>query len=259
MAIDLSKIKSRLATLKTTNNKTTNLWKPEPGTQTIRIIPYIHNKENPFLEMHFHYDFGGKTILSPITFGRPDPIVEFAEKLKSTGAKEDWQLGKKLEPKMRTYVPILVRGKESEGVKFWGFGKTVYQELLNIISDADYGDITDPTAGRDVKVTFKTAEEAGKSFPETSIMVKPNTSAATDDTGVLEKIKAMPKITDIFKEPTYEDLTKALESYMNGTPEEGTSDTSKPANTNKDNIAKESKPVAKVSDVNEAFNDLFNK
>ena len=40
-----------------------------------------------------------------------------------------------MEPKMRTYVPVLVRGKESEGVKFWGFGKLVYQELLG----DDYG------------------------------------------------------------------------------------------------------------------------
>ena len=35
-----------------------------------------------------------------------------------------------MEPKMRTYVPILVRGAESEGVKFWGFGKQVYTELF---------------------------------------------------------------------------------------------------------------------------------
>ena len=26
---------------------------------------------------------------------------------------------------MRTFAPVVVRGKESEGVKFWGFGKTV--------------------------------------------------------------------------------------------------------------------------------------
>ena len=64
---------------------------------------------------------------------------------------------------MRTYAPVVVRGEESQGVKFWGFGKTVYQELLSII-DPDYGDITDPISGRDVSVEFKTAEETGASF-----------------------------------------------------------------------------------------------
>jgi len=44
---------------------------------------------------------------------------------------------------MRTFAPVIVRGEESQGVKFWGFGKTVYQELLSIIADPDYGDITE--------------------------------------------------------------------------------------------------------------------
>ena len=35
---------------------------------------------------------------------------------------------------------MVVRGEEKQGVKFWGFGKTVYQELLSIM-DPDYGDI----------------------------------------------------------------------------------------------------------------------
>ena len=70
---------------------------------------------------------------------------------------------------MRTYVPVLVRGEESEGVKFWGFGKNVYQELLGFFADPDYGDLTDPVNGRDVTVEFKTAAELGKSYPETYI------------------------------------------------------------------------------------------
>ena len=35
-----------------------------------------------------------------------------------------------MEPKLRTFVPVVVRGEEGEGVRFWGFGKTVYQEIL---------------------------------------------------------------------------------------------------------------------------------
>ena len=50
---------------------------------------------------------------------------------------------------MRTYAPVVVRGEESQGVKFWGFGKTVYQELFHN-SHPDYGDITDQVSGRDV-------------------------------------------------------------------------------------------------------------
>ena len=38
-----------------------------------------------------------------------------------------------MEPKLRTFVPIIVRGQEGDGVRFWGFGKTVYQEILGYI------------------------------------------------------------------------------------------------------------------------------
>ena len=59
-----------------------------------------------------------------------------------------------MEPKLRTFVPVVVRGEEGEGVRFWGFGKTVYQEILGYI-DPDYGDITDPTSGRDLTIEYK--------------------------------------------------------------------------------------------------------
>ena len=174
-----------LSQLQQSNQRTTNLWKPSPGKTQIRIVPYKFNKDNPFIELYFHYDLGGKNYLSPISFGRPDPIEEFSTKLKNTGNKEDYQLGKKLEAKLRTFVPVIVRGEENEGVKFWGFGKTVYQELLGFISDPDYGDISDPTNGRDVVVEFHTAEETGKSFPSTTIRVKPNVTPVSDNKEVI--------------------------------------------------------------------------
>ena len=223
------------------------------------MVPYSHRKENPFLEMYFHYDFGKKTYVSPITFGNPDPVVEFADKLKSTGDRDEWIMGRKIEPKMRTYVPVVVRGKESEGVKFWGFGKTVYSELLSIISDPDYGDITDLMNGRDITVEFIPAEGADR-FPKTSIRVKPNTSVVTDDKAIATKITNQPKITDIFPEPTYEELEKALAQWMN--PENADSDantTHTPSNNSEETAETTTSDTTKKTDVSAAFNDLFNQ
>ena len=250
--MDLNAIKNRLNQLQTTNTRTSNLWKPQPGQQLVRIVPYKHNKDNPFIELYFHYDLGGKNYLSPISFGRPDPIEEFAQKLKSTGSKDDYRLGRKIEAKMRTFAPVVVRGEEKEGVRFWGFGKTVYQELLSIIADPDYGDITDPSSGRDVAVEFKTAEETGKSFPSTSIRVKPNQTPITEDASILEAIKETQKnITEIYQERSYDELTQALNDYLNG----GTESTEK--------TKEEAKTSSKASSYNsketsDAFDDLFN-
>jgi hypothetical protein len=137
--MDINAIKNRLTQLESTSSTTKSFWKPQPGKQVVRIVPYKHNKDNPFIELFFHYSLGdNKTYLSPVSFGRPDPVQEFADKLKSTGNKDEWIQGKRLEPKMRTFAPVIVRGQENEGVKFWGFGKTVYQELLSVIADPDY-------------------------------------------------------------------------------------------------------------------------
>jgi len=257
MALNLDAIKAKLNQLNKSDDKKQNLWKPESGKTRVRIVPYIHRKENPFLELYFHYDIGKRSMLSPITFGNADPIVEFAEKLKKTGDKEDWLMGRKIEPKMRTYVPVIVRGKESEGVKFWGFGKTIYTELLSIISDPDYGDITDLMNGRDIDVEFTPAE--GGAYPKTAIRVKPNTQPATEDKEIAQKIMNQPEITDLFPEPTYEELEAALAEWMN--PENADSDVDSEDDEEETPApAKTSKPAAtkKIDDVASAFDDLFN-
>ena len=254
--MDINAVKKRLAQLQTSTTRSTNLWKPQPGKTQIRIIPYKLNSDTPFIELFFHYDLGGKTFLSPTSFGRPDPIEEFADKLKQSGNREDWRLGKKLESKLRTFAPVVVRGEEKGGTKFWGFGKTVYQELLSIIADADYGDISDPVNGRDVVVEFKTAEETGASFPKTSIRVKPNQIPITEDKAVLTDLLDNQKdIREVYNELTYDELAEALGDWLNPSDGEETttkSDTNVPASTLQS-------AVSNTSNVTDAFDDLFNK
>jgi len=193
-----------------------------------------------------------RSYLSPISFGRPDPIEEFAQKLKASGNKEDYQLSKKLEAKMRTFAPVIVRGEESQGVKFWGFGKTVYQELLSIIADPDYGDITDPVNGRDVSVEFISAEESGASFPKTNIRVKPNQTPISDEPSVLELVKTSQKdITEIYQEQSYDDLTNVLNEWLNPSEDSSEEDTEESAPAS--DLA-----TSKVKDTSEAFDELFN-
>ena len=250
--MDITAIRKRLEQLQTSNTKTSNLWKPQPGKQVVRIVPYQHNKDNPFQELFFHYDLGGKTYLSPITYGRPDPIEEFAQKLRSSGNKEDYQIAKKLMAKMRTFAPVIVRGEESEGVRFWGFGKMVYQELLSVIADPDYGDITDAMNGRDVTVEFISAEEAGKNFPVTNIRVKPNQTPITDDDKLLDKLlNEQPNIQEMYQERSYEELTEVLNNWLTPADDES-EDTG-------ESVTTEVLSQKTVKDTSEAFDQLFNK
>ena len=252
--MDLNAIRKRLGQLQTTNNRTSSLWKPQPGKTQIRIVPYELNKDNPFIELFFHYNLNNRSYLSPISFGRPDPIEEFAQKLRASGNKEDYQLSRKLEAKMRTFAPVIVRGEEKQGVKFWGFGKTVYQELLSIIADPDYGDITDPVNGRDVVVEFLSAEETGASFPKTNIRVKPNQTPVSDDPELLELVKKQQDIRDIYQEQSYDDLTEVLNEWLNPDETSSEEETEESATVSTNQLSETSK-VSKTAD---AFDDLFN-
>ena len=250
MAIDLDAIRRKLNNLQTQTGRQDNLWKPEPGKNQVRIVPYQHNKENPFIEMYFHYDLGKKNYLSPITYGEPDPVEEFAGKLRATGKSDDFKLARKLSPKMRCYVPVIVRGQESEGVKYWGFGKQVYTELLGFISDPDYGDITDVKSGRDISVEFTPAEGVGN-YPKTAIRVKPNMTAATEDANIADKIVSGQKeIFEIFRKNSYDDLKAVLEEWLN--PDGG--EQAAPVQS-----TSASTGVSSTKDVETAFDDLFNE
>lgn len=257
MAINLDAIKQKLKQMQETSTAgskgSEHMWKPPVGKSQIRIVPYAFNKDNPFSELYFHYEIGKRTMLSPYSFGQPDPIVEFAEKLKRSGNKDDFKLGRKIEPKFRVYAPVIVRGAEHEGVKFWAFGKQIYTELLSIIADPDYGDISDLMNGRDITVEVVAAEKEG-AFPTTTIRVKPNTTPATTDKEVAEKIvKSQKNVTELFQAYSYEDLTAALEKWLDPSNEENAKSDKKAA------PVKGATTATNVDDVSAAFDSLFNK
>lgn len=280
MAINLDAIRGRLNKLQSTTSKKVELWKPAPGKHQIRLVPYKFNEENPFIELYFHYNINNKSYLSPMSFGRPDPIVEFADKLKRMGDKEDWKAAKKMEPKLRTFVPVLVRGEEGEGVRFWGFGKTVYQEILGYMADPDYGDITDPTTGRDITVEIVSAEDSGTSYPVTTIRVKPKETPLVESAEETKKfLTNQMEITDLYQELTYSELKGVLEGWLNpsatGDDELETSvsaqtlsSTASPAESiipaptakaeSHDMGGSQPAPAKKLDDVTSAFDDLFN-
>lgn len=214
--MDISLALKRFNSLQNNTKKSDSIWKPANGKSLIRIVPYKFNKDIPFIELYFHYNINNKTYLSPMSFGRPDPIVEFAEKLKRTGDTDDWKAGKKMEPKLRTFVPVVVRGKENEGVKFWGFGKTVYQDILGYIADPDYGDITDPMTGRDIVLDVTSAEESNAAYPTTAIRIKPTQTKLSDDPAVVQSLLENQKnITELYQELSYAELKTVLENWLN--------------------------------------------
>ena len=217
MAFNVDAIRKKLADLSGKNNKKNLMWRPEEGkTYTVRFVPLPNSSDGSGLrDMWFYYGIGNNSgLLSPHQFGHPDPFQELINKLRSDDSKDSYELAKKLYPKMRAFAGVVVRGEEDKGVRIWSFGKTVYQEILNLMLDSDYGDIMDPKKGYDVKVSCE--KLAGKQFADTNVRPRPNPSHLNEDSAkVKEWLSNVPNLDDIYSEKSYDELTKILNDWIN--------------------------------------------
>ena len=217
MAIDLDAIRKKLGQLSGNTSKRNTMWRPQEGEEhTVRLLSFQDNDGQPFKERYFYYNIGNNPgLLAPYQFQQPDPIQELITKLRDDGSKESYELAKKLYPKMRTYAPVVVRGEEDKGVRLWAFGKTVYQSLLNIMLDEDYGDITDASDGRDIKVVCN--KPPGRMWAMTEVRPRgKGTALSNDEQQAADWIRSIPDLDDMYTCKTYEELEKIVNDWLNG-------------------------------------------
>lgn len=269
MGMDLGAIKSKLSALQNQRqggqkrDMSLILWKPTVGKHAVRIVPALWDKSNPFKEVMFHYGIGNKVMLALTNFGEKDPIVEFAKQLASSGDKENWIMSRKLEPKMRVFTPVIVRGEEEKGVRLWEFGKQIYAELLSLADDPDIGDYTDIIQGRDITIETTGPETNGTSFNQSKVRVRTKTTPLSEDSKEVEKWLAnQPDIFSTFRKYGYDEMKEALLGWLN--PEETTEETAPAAAAPKVEEAPAAKPSSlslntpkPKASIDEEFDDLF--
>jgi len=218
MAIDMAKIKARYQNFKNNTNSSasdSNTWKPQEGEQTIRIAPTKDG--DPFREYWLHYRIANEPLMcSKRNFGEKNPIMDFAYELWSEGTPSSKKMAKDLFSKQRFYSPVLVRGQEELGVRIWGYSKTVYEQLLSLILDPDYGDITDPNTGIDLVLTYGKPE--GSDFFRTQLKPKRKSSpiCSDGDEACAEMLENVPSLDDLYPRKTPEELKEYLDKYMEG-------------------------------------------
>jgi hypothetical protein len=223
--MDLKSIKNKLSALQTSGQKKEKvdyakyLWKPkQEGKYQIRIVPSKLDKNNPFKEVFVHYGFSKFPLYALTNWGEKDPIIEFTKQLAQTGDKENWKLSRKLEPKMRVFAPVIVRGEEDKGVRLWEFGKEIYMQLLGIADDEDYGDYTDINEGRDFTVEAVMGDIGGRQGLKSSIRIKPKTSPlSTSKLDIEAWLEEQPDILEVQSayKMTFDKMKETLQNYLN--------------------------------------------
>ncbi len=244
MAIDLKKMRQKLADLHNKGgNGGTRFWKPQDGESVIRILPTADG--DPFKHFHFHYNVGeqkGGFLCPKKNFGEECPVCDFVSKLYNNGDEESRNQARKLVAKSRFFSPVLARGEEAEGVKVWGYSKTVYENLLQLVLNPDYGDITDPHNGTDLVLVYGKAP--GAMFPSTNITARRKTSSITSDPDLMKEVMDTEVDFDkLFEVKSSKDVGEMLDKHLLG--EDDSSDGAAVTSTNK------------PSSVDEAFQDLL--
>ena len=285
--MDINAIRDRIANLNRRQNKANDIWKPKDEHQ-VRLMPYPFG-DDPFIELHFHYEVGDNpSILCPkANFGKECEVCDFCDLLKSwkdqNGSdkpeglrKQDWELFKKVQPKARVFVPMIERGKEGDGAKFWGVTPNQAGELLKVCADgdrlADLGIDTSDTAavakraievlispdkGYDVTVTFAKPGEKGnsKSFAQVTITgkIRP-TPLSKDKKALADLLGTVKNIKDVFPEVSSAEVSKMLRKFVGSAAPEA-----KPEG-GVEKYGSNTKEDAKVSGtrtIDEAFGDML--
>jgi len=246
MGIDFAKMKAKRDALENRGNGKSAFWRPEDGETVIRILP--PSDGDPFKEFWFHYNLGKNPgFLSPKkNFGEADPLDDFIRNLYKDGSDESVKMAKSLSARQRFFSPVLVRGEESEGVRLWGFGKMAYKELLNLVLNPEYGDITDVTEGTDLVINY--GKPAGAQFPQTTITPRrrPSRLAETDEE-ISKLLETIPEFDSVFERKTAEEVQAMLDEFLldESDAEEVSSESSRYEND------------APVSAVDKAFEELL--
>jgi hypothetical protein len=258
MAIDFEAIKRKLDRLSGNNTSRNTMWKPTEGEKhSVRLLSFPDNDGQPFKELMFYYNIPGQRgLLAPSQFGKRDPIQELINKLRDEGTKESYDMAKKLYPKMRVYAACIVRGEESEGVKLWGFGKTVYQKLLALMLDEDYGDITDPFEGRDINVVC--SKNPGQQWAMTEVTPRgKETKLSKDSKQAKQWLDNLPDVDSIFQLKSYDELSKIINDWLADSDEENTGTEISTASSDSNKASSNDSGDESYKSLDDAFADLM--
>jgi len=218
MALDMTKMKEKLQASENggRSKKDNVFWKPQEGDQDIRLVPTEDG--DPFKVFHFHYNLGeaarGGLLCPQRQFGDNCPICDFASKLWKEGTDESKKMAKGLFVRQRFFTPVLVRGEDEDGIRVWAYGKTIYETLLGLVLNPDYGDITDVDNGVDFTLTYTLPKMKG-AFPQSNLVPKRKSSKLAENKSTIkEMLESVPDIEALFQRKSPADVKAILEAFL---------------------------------------------
>lgn len=189
-----------------------NYDKLQNGKNVRRILWPKGDSEECSSEGYIHFGLGedGKQSVICRKTENPHakcPVCDYIAKLQKSKDKNDKKLADSLKARKRVFYNVLDRDNADSPneVKILAVGTTVQRQIVAVLCDPDYGDITDYETGRDI-----TIRRTGQGLTtEYTVIPKPNVSPAS----TMDKAELEDKMTDLasmWKIPSVEDLEELL-------------------------------------------------
>jgi hypothetical protein len=137
--------------------------------------------------------------------------------------------------------------RRKRGVRLWGYGKTAYKELLSLVLNPEYGDITDVDSGTDLVINY--GKPPGAQFPQTTIVPRRKSSPMTETGDTTSSmLDSIPDFDEVFESArkTPAEIQQMLDQFLLGEEdaEDVSTETTKYSSPSEDN------------DVDKAFAEL---
>jgi len=197
------------------------IYYQKPDT-TIRVRILNMGEEEEFIKEVTQFYLGSelKGVISPSTFGEPCAVAEGYEELKNSDDDDEKELAGKFPPRNK-YLAFCLFYKDEKGKevddnlspKFILLTGGEYQDILELYLDEDeWGDMTDPEAGYDIKIA-----RTGSGKMDTEYSVKPckPTDCPKGFEGPYDLDEEIRKIM-----PSYEKTKEYLDKFLGLDPDE---------------------------------------
>jgi len=171
-----------------TSRQSTSFWRPKVGENVIRILPHWSGDPNRvfFKKVLKHFGVGEDRnhVVCRKMLGADAncPICNFVEQLRRSGRKEDKELARDLSAKERFAMNILDINELDKGVQVWDVGITMFNTLLVLFLDEEYGEIDDLKTGRHIKVN-----RTGEGRFDTRYSIRPAAHPSAVDPAVMNQ------------------------------------------------------------------------
>lgn len=209
MALNMNKVNEKQQELNKPRGDF-NFFSPKDGRNVIRICPPKGDKDVFWKEADTHFGVGpeGKLVTCLKMFKKKCPVCEEVARLKKSGNKEEQKLADKMRVNHRAYINIIDRGDPDkvDVPQVYNCGNSVLKELINLVCDPEYGDITDFESGFDITLT-----KSGKGM-NTEYKVTPKRKESPATTTITEKElqEALPDLDSLVVEKSADEIKAIL-------------------------------------------------